>query len=85
MRNLWIFVLWISIETEFSVDFFAAATPCNPLGRFLAKAQNDKFLAFVFKSNITLKDTAFCHTERSEVSINLKCKFAPLRYGFFAF
>ena len=24
-----------------------------------------------------------CHTERSEVSINLKCKFAPLRRGFF--
>ena len=23
------------------MDFFAAATPCNPLGRFLAKAQND--------------------------------------------
>ena len=25
-----------------------------------------------------------CHTERSEVSINLKCEFAPLRRGFFA-
>ena len=26
---------------EFSVGFFAAATPCNPLGRY---AQNDKCL-----------------------------------------
>ena len=34
------------VKTEFSVDFFAAATPCNPLGRY---AQNDKVLVMLIK------------------------------------
>ena len=36
--------------------------------RFLAKAQNDKIFAIL----ICLTEHSFCHTERNEVSINLK-------------
>ncbi len=45
-RNLvWVFVLW-SVENGICVDFFAAATPCNPLGRY---AQNDRVLVILIK------------------------------------
>ena len=56
------------MKTELSVDFFATATPCNPLGRY---TQNDK---------VTYKIS--CHTEAlAEVSI--KSKYALNFFGFF--
>ena len=63
--------------------FFAVAVPCKPPSRY---AQNDKInLCHTYKSCHTDLPYRFvfpCHTERSEVSINLKCKFKPLKRGF---
>ena len=82
------------------MDFFAAATPCNPLGRFVLthSAQNDKnkpkarFACHTEALAKVSKNPLYCHTElsqESEVSTNLKCDFSALRcvsnfYGFFA-
>ena len=54
--------------------FFAVATLCKPPSRY---AQNDKInLCHTYKSCHTDLPYRFvfpCHTERNEVSINLKC------------
>jgi len=58
------------------VDFFATACALQPVGSLVSLTQNDKILVILgyFSFYHTNKP---CHTERSEVSINLK-------YGFFA-
>ena len=73
---LWIFrfVLTHSAQND-NGDFVAVATPYNPLGRFVLthSAQNDNTLVILN------------FAEQSEVSTNLKCEFAFLGRGFFAF
>ena len=77
-----IFVILL-LQTKNSMDF-------SP---FLQKAQNDKFLVITCNEPLNLVILPFlsyrqspchidlfrCHTERNEVSINLKCKVALLR------